>query len=348
MFIMNIIDFGVTSKGEEAILIVINNKKGTEVAISNYGATIVSIFVNDKYGKAIDVVLGYDDVKGYEDGRSFFGACIGRNANRIGDAQYSISGKNYKLTENDNGNNLHSGLDFYANRIWKTESREDSSVTFILKSPDKDQGFPGDADIKVTYSLSEENELKIAYHVVSDADTIVNMTNHSYFNLDGHASGSILKEKVMIDANYYTRTDSKSIPTGELVDVTGTPMDFRTFKEIGQDINCDYETLKNADGYDHNYVLNNNGQLCKVAAIKSDVSGITMEIMTDMPGLQLYTGNFINHNAGKSGALYNAKDAVCFETQYFPDAPHHDDFLSSILKAGEIYDKTTIYKFCIS
>ena len=345
---MNVIDFGVTTNGEKTSLIVIKNEKGTKVAISDYGATVVSIFVNDKYGKTIDVVLGYDDAKGYEGRKSFFGACIGRNANRIGKAQCSISGKSYKLTDNDNGNNLHGGCDYYANRMWKIENIEDNSVTFSLRSPDMDQGFPGNVDIKVTYSLSEDDEFKINYHAVGDSDTIVNMTNHSYFNLDGHASGSILKEKLMIDADYYTKTDSKSIPTGELVAVAGTPMDFRTFKEIGQDINYDYEALKIADGYDHNYVLKNNSQLCKVAAVVSDVSGITMEIMTDMPGLQLYTANFLNHSAGKSGAVYNAKEAVCFETQYFPDAPHHDNFLSTVLKAGEIYNKTTIYKFCIS
>lgn len=342
---MNVYDFGETSKGEKASLILIKNKKGTKVAISDYGATIVSIFVDDKYGKTKDVVLGYEDVKGYEGGNSYLGACIGRNANRIGHAQCSIGGKTYKLTDNDSGNNLHGGCNFYAKRIWKTERIEENNATFTLKSLDKDQGLPGNLDIRVTYSISEENEFKINYQAVSDADTIVNMTNHSYFNLDGHASGSVLKEKVMIDADYYTKTDSKLIPTGELVDVAGTPMDFKKFKEIGQDINCDYEALKIANGYDHNYVLKNNCSVCKVAAVRSDISGITMEIWTDMPGLQLYTANFIDHIRGKLGVVYNAKEAVCFETQYFPDAPHHDNFPSSVLKAGEIYNKTTIYKF---
>lgn len=342
---MNVFDFGVTLKGEKASLIVIRNKKGTKVAICDYGATVVSIFVDDIYGKSIDIVLGYEDVKGYEGGNSFLGACIGRNANRIGNAQCSISGKNYKLTDNDSGNNLHGGCDFYANRIWKTESIEENKVVFSLKSPDKDQGFPGNLDIKVIYSISEENEFKICYQAVSDADTIVNMTNHSYFNLDGHTSGSVLKEKVMIDADYYTQTDSKSIPTGEIVDVTGTPMDFRSFKEIGRDINCDYEELKSSNGYNHNYVLKNDGSISKVAAVMSDISGITMEILTDMPGLQLYTANFLDHIAGKSATVYHPHGAVCFETQYFPDAPHHSNFQSSILKAGENYNKTTIYKF---
>lgn len=345
---MEIFDFGVTSKGEKASLVVIRNNKGTKVAISDYGATVVSIFVNDKHGKTIDIVLGYDDVKGYEGGDSFFGACIGRNANRIGNAQCSISGKDYQLTDNDSGNNLHGGCDFYANRIWKTESVDKNEVVLSLKSPDMDQGFPGNLDIKVSYSISEDNEFKICYQAVSDADTIVNMTNHSYFNLDGHASGSILNEKVMIDADFYTKSDSKSIPTGEIVDVTKTPLDFRSFKELGQDIYCDNEELKFGKGYNHNYVLKNDGRLCKVAAVMSDISGITMEILTDMPGLQLYTANYLDHIVGKSSAVYNQYDAVCFETQYFPDAPHHSNFPSSILKAGELYNKTTIYKFIVS
>lgn len=214
-----------------------------------------------------------------------------------------------------------------------------------LHSPDGDQGYPGTLDIDVTYTLTEDNAVRIDYYGVPDKDTIVNLTNHSYFNLAGHASGDVLDQEVWMNSDEFTRADETSIPTGEIVSVEGTPMDFRVKKAIGRDIGEDYEALNFGNGYDHNWVLKNNGKLEKVAEMSSDVSGITMEVYTDLPGLQIYTANFVEHEAGKNGVIYERRQAACFETQYFPDAVNHASFPSSICKAGEEYRTTTIYKF---
>lgn len=342
---MKVTDFGVTARGEEAKLYTLCNSSGMEIAVTDYGAALVQVIVPDKDGHPCDVVCGYDEAAGYEAGDLFFGAVVGRIANRIGGASFELNGKIYKLEENNNGNNLHSGMDFYCYRMWGVKEAEKDHVTFTLESPDGDQGYPGAVHIEVTYTLTEDNGVKIAYHAVPDADTIINMTNHSYFNLDGHASGEVLEQKVWIDADAFTRADAESIPTGEITPVEGTPMDFRTKKALGRDIAADYEALNFGMGYDHNWVLNNNGRFAKVAEMSSDQSGITMEVYTDLPGMQLYTGNFIIEAKGKGGAVYHKRQGCCFETQYFPDAVNKENFEGPVCKKGEVYETETMYRF---
>ena len=337
--------FGSTSKKEEAVLYTLTNENGMSASITNYGAALVKLNVPDKEGKLRDVVLGYDDVTGYEKGGGSFGAPVGRNANRIGGAVITIQDKTYELEKNDNGNNLHSGTNYYNKRIWNVGEKTDSKIEFVLHSPDGDQGYPGTLDMHVTYELTEDNELRLIYDAVPDQDTIINMTNHSYFNLDGHDSGNVLKELVTLDADYFTRADAQSIPTGELVDVTGTPMDFRMPRALGEAIDADYEAVQLGKGYDHNWVLKNNGKFDKVAQAVSEKSGIVMEVWTDLPGIQMYTANFLDNEQGKNGAVYGVRDAVCFETQYFPDAVHHENFASPICKKGMPYHTVTSYKF---
>lgn len=343
---MKITDFGATSKGNETKLYTLTNKNNMEISVSDYGATLVQVIVPDKEGHPCDVVLGYDEAAGYEEAEGkFFGAIVGRNANRIGGASIEINGVTYELAKNDNGNNLHSGPDCFHTRMWEVKEAEDDHVTFALESPDGDQGYPGAVHIEVTYTLTEDNAVKIAYHAVPEADTVLNMTNHSYFNMDGHAAGDVMEQEVWIDADAFTRADKESIPTGEIVPVEGTPMDFRTKKRIGRDIEEDYEALNFGMGYDHNWVLNNKGKFAKVAEISSEESGITMEVYTDLPGMQLYTANFIVEEPGKGGAVYRKRQAACFETQFFPDAIHKEHFEGPVCKKGEAYETTTVYKF---
>jgi len=334
----------MTSKGEEARLFTIQNDKGMEIKVSDYGATLVQVRVPDKEGRLLDVVLGYDDVQGYEAGNAFFGATIGRVANRIGNGEFRLGGRTYELTRNDGQNTLHGGRDFYNKRIWKTGETQEDHVEFLMDSPSGDQGFPGNVKISVTYTLTKDNEVKIHYRAVPDADTLMNLTNHSYFNLSGHASGTVLDQEVMLYADAYARADSQSIPTGEIVQVSGTPMDFRQLKPVGAEIEEAYEALEFGKGYDHNWVLNGNGYR-KAAFMRSKESGIAMEVYTDLPGMQFYTANFVDHEKGKAGAVYNMRQAACFETQYFPDAVHKDHFEGPEVKAGEVYETTTAYRF---
>ncbi len=342
--------FGKTAQGEEATLYTVTNHNGMKVSFTDFGANIVSIIVPDSKGNAVDVNLGFDNIAGYEENEPGFGSFIGRNSNRIAGAKFELNGKVFELEKNDGANNLHSGFKGYNKFMYETEVYEDeeiASVEFSRLSPHMEQGFPGNLDITVTYSLTEANELVIEYLAVSDRDTIVNLTNHSYFNLSGHDAGSILDHKVWIKANHYTPTSKDLIPTGEIRDVTGTPMDFRTLKTIGQDIEADYEPLKIAGGYDHNYVLDISGcEVEKVAELVDEKSGRRMEVFTDLPGLQLYTGNMLSPvKNSKDGAKYTKRDGVCFETQYFPDSCNNSSFPSCILKAGKEYDSVTIYKF---
>jgi len=338
--------FGKNRKGEEASLYTLKNKQGMVAEISDFGATLQSLWVLDKDGNLRDVVLGYDAPEGYEGpSGTFFGATVGRNANRICKGKFTLNGKEYTLAQNNGENNLHSGYDFYSFRVWKTELYEENKIIFSLFSPDGDQGFPGNVTIKVTYTLTDENELKIDYWGETDADTILNMTNHSYFNLNGHDSGTILEQVLLIDADAYTPTDETLIPTGELMPVEGTPMDFRSKKRVGKEIKDSYPALVMAKGYDHNWALNNNGNYAKVAELFSETSNICMEVYTDLPGIQIYTANYIEKEPGKRGSIYEQHQGMCFETQFFPDAIHHENFKSPVCKAGEVYRTTTMYKF---
>lgn len=339
--------FGTTAEGKAVHLYTLTNEAGMSAAVTDFGAVLVRLEVPDKDGVKRDVVLGYDDAAGYAEGTNFFGAPVGRNANRIGGASVEINGVVYELEKNDNGNNLHSGNDFFNVRMWQVIEQADDRVVFLLHSEDGDQGYPGTLDIKVTYELTEENEIRFSYDAVPDQNTILNMTNHSYFNLNGHDSGDILGHTVTLDADFFTRADAESIPTGELVDVTGTPMDFRQGRVIGDEIDAEYEATQFGQGYDHNWVLKNNGKFGKVAKAVGNESGIVMEVSTDLPGVQMYTGNFIDNEPGKNGAVYGRRSAVCFETQYFPDAIHHENFAGPICKAGEAYHTVTAYRFSV-
>lgn len=344
-------EFGTAKNGEPVFLYTLTNMNGMKAVITNLGARLVRLYTEDQEGVWRDVVLGNDTVKEYEKIGNFYGATVGRNANRIGKAEFCLDGVMYHLAANDNGNNLHSNPNGYHIRVWEANLGDNElgdSVSFSLVSPDGDQGYPGHLEISVTYTLTDENALMIHYKAMGDQNTIVNMTNHSFFNLNGHESGSILNHRVWIDADAFTRADAQSIPTGEIVSVEGTPMDFRTFRRIGDEIDSDYEAIVLGGGYDHNWVLNNREEYKLVARAIGDQSGIEMEVYTDLPGMQLYTGNFINHETGKDGVIYEKRDGLCFETQYFPDAIHHAGFASPILKAGDEYETTTVYKFKIA
>lgn len=342
--------FGKTSKGQEANLYTITNSKGMSVTFTDYGANIVSIIIPDAKGNLTDVALGFENIQGYEENGPGFGSFIGRHANRIGGAKFELNGKVYELDKNDGNNNLHSGYTGYNKLMYDAEVFEEEEITsieFSRLSPHMEQGFPGNLDITITYSLTEANELVIEYLAVPDKDTIINLTNHSYFNLSGHNSGSILNHKVWIKADQFTPTTKDLIPTGELWDVTGTPMDFRTLKKVGQDIEANYEPIKIAGGYDHNYVLNkSSNEVEKVAELVDDKSGRKMEVYTDLPGLQLYTANMLAPvKNGKGGETYGKRQAICFETQYFPNSCNIASFPSCVRKAGKEFDSTTIYKF---
>ena len=318
-----------------------------EAVVSDFGAILVKLIVPNKDGEKADVVLGFDHLEQYEENPNFFGSTVGRSANRIGGAAFQIDGVTYHLTANENENNLHS--DFYHGFhkvLWNADMKDgENAVVFSYNSPDGENGFPGNLKISVTYTLKNDNSLQISYDGISDKKTIINMTNHSYFNLAGHDAGSICDEKMMIDADAFTETDAELIPTGTVIPVEGTPMDFREGKKVAKEIGADYKPLKLAGGYDHNWVLNGSG-FRKVASAESEETGIKMEVYTDLPGIQFYSGNFLAGAKGKEGAVYGKGCGICFETQYFPDAIHKDNFESPITKAGEVYDTTTTYRFC--
>lgn len=335
---------GMTTKGEETKVYTLKNTKGMQVEVSDLGATIVSLEVPDKDGNSVDVVLGFDSAAEYEESGTFFGSVVGRVANRTGNATFTLNGKEYKLPANSGVHNLHSGPDCWKDRVWTVKSVDESKIVLALHSPDGDQGFPGAFDIEVTYTVTEENELTIHYHGVPDADTVVAMTNHAYFNLNGHASGDILDQEVWLNADSFTYADEDSIVTGEIIPVDGTPMDFRVKKTIGRDIDAEYDVLIFGKGYDHNWCLNGTG-FRKVAEMSAKESGITMEVYTDKPGVQMYVGNYINGEKGKGGVTYKIRQGVCFETQLYPNAINHEHFQSPIVKAGEVYESTTTYKF---
>lgn len=326
-------EFGKTKSGEETHLYTITNES-CSLSVTDFGAVLVSIKVPDKNGNVEDVVLGCNDALGYETESSHLGGTIGRNANRIAGASLVINKKEYLLEANNSCNNLHSGLDYYDKRMWQVKPIDDNSneVCFVLKSPHMDQGYPGNLEVSVTYTLTDDNSVEITYDAISDADTIVNMTNHSYFNLSGDGNGTIENHKMWIDADEYTPFDEESIPTGEIASVEGTRFDFRTEHVIGED-------------YDHNWVLKNQGKLQLVATYSDEESGRFMEVFTDLPGIQVYTGNGLSQTG--RGGEYLKHSAICFETQYFPDSVHHENFPSPILKAGEKYHSVTKYRFTV-
>ncbi|MBO5129000.1 MAG: galactose mutarotase [Oscillospiraceae bacterium] len=333
-------NFGTLPSGEQASLYTISC--GNIVAtVSDYGAHLVSLMVPDKAGNVADVVLGYDDCNGYRTGDCFFGAIVGRNANRIGGASFKIGENTVTMPANENSNNLHSGPDFFHLRMWEVVFHTSNSIILRLNSPDGDQGFPGRATIEVTYELDPNGGLHIIYDGDCDRDTVFNLTNHSYFNLAGHEKCNAMDQLLTIPGEYFTPADAQSIPTGELRHVEGTPMDFRKPKPIGQDIDADYECLNLQGGYDHNWeVWSNPG-----AILQDPVSGRTMTVFTDVPGVQFYAGNYIKPHPGKGGVIYTKRSGICLETQYYPDSVHHSDWAQPIVRAGDHYHSETIYWF---
>ncbi len=327
--------FGTLPTGETAALYTISCGR-LRAAITDYGATLVSLWVDD-----VDVVLGYDDVNGYAQNDGYLGAIVGRNANRVKNSQFSLNDTIVRLTPNEGRNNLHSGPDAFSNRFWSVSEITDRSVQFSLNSPDGDQGFPGDAQISVTYKIDADNTLSVTYDAVSSKDTVFNFTNHAYFNLAGqNHPEKAMSQTLMLPARFFNPDDAENIPTGELRDVAETPFDFRTAKPLEQDINADYEPLHLQGGYDHNFEV-----FCAPAAILTDPeSGRSMAVVTDCPGIQIYTANFLDVT-GKGGCHYCRRSGVCLETQFYPDSVNHPEWPQPFTKAGERYHSVTKFKF---
>ena len=315
-------------------------------SILTYGGAIRSLVVPDKDGNPVDVALGFDTMEDYMSQTCYIGALIGRFGNRIGKGKFTLNGVDYTLATNNGPNHLHGGDIGFDKRIWTVESQTDNQVVLSLTSPNGEENYPGNLTVIVTYTLQEDG-LSIAYHATTDADTLCNLTNHCYFNLSGHASGPVGEQTISIQAQSYTPTDAGSIPTGEIASVEGTPMDLRTPVAIGAHWDDDFEQLTMARGYDHNWVLDGQpGQLRHVATAHSSATGITMEVHTTTPGIQFYSGNYMDGcPAGKNGAPYDKRWGFCLETQNFPDAPNHDYFPSAVLHVGEVYQEETVYKF---
>jgi aldose 1-epimerase len=339
--------FGKTDDGQQTYLYVLTNKNGMEAAITNYGGTVVTLKVPDRQGKIDDVVLGYDKLEDYAAGKAYFGATVGRYANRIAHAKFTLDGVTYTLPKNDGDNHLHG---VFNKRVWNAKDVSGSDgqaleLTYVSK--DGEDGFPGNLSVKVVYTLTDQNELKIDYSATTDKDTVLNLTNHCYFNLAGQGNGDILQQQLMIRADRFTPVDATLIPTGELRSVKGSPFDFATSTVIGARIDQDDQQLKLGHGYDHNWVLNNStaGSLYIAAQAYDPHSGRVLEVSTTEPGLQLYTGNFLDGIRGKGGKVYNRRYAFCLETQHFPDSPNHPQFPSTVLKLGQRFQSTTVYKF---
>ena len=341
---------GTDGRGNEVEAVTLGNANGTQAKISTLGATLVSFIRKDKAGVMRDVVLGYDDPASYiEHWDPHVGATVGRNANRISKGKLKINGVEYQLEINSGANNLHSGRNGVSHKIWEIENVDETenSAVFKIFSADMEQGFPGNMTIRVTFTLTEDDALRISYEAVSDKDTFANFTNHSYFNLAGHDSGYVGSQKLKIYAKEFTPLSTPdSIPTGEIRSVAGTPYDFTEFKTIDQDIHEDYDQLNYTRGYDQNFLLENDGKLDIMAEAVSEETGIHLYAYTDCPGMQLYLANFLYEHTGKGGAVYGQRHAFCLESQYVPDAVNIDNprFAVPLLKAGETYRSTTVYR----
>ena len=345
------VNFTDTVQGKQVSLYTLQNQHGMSVYITNYGGRIVGLMVPDKNGKATDVVVGLGTLHEYTHPLgAFYGALIGRVGNRIAKGKFSLEGKQYSLAINNAPNSLHGGAAGYQDLVWDAAQPNDSTLELSRLSKDGEGGYPGNLTIKVTYSVSADNALKIHYQATTDQKTVVNLTNHSYFNLNGEGSGTILGHLLQINADRYTPVDSTLIPTGELASVAGTPFDFRTPTAVGQRIEADNQQLKFGKGYDHNFVLNvpKTGGMFLAATLTGDKSGIVMNVFTDQPGLQVYSGNFMDGSYTlKNGAKDSHRTAICLETQHFPDAPNHKNFPSIELAPGQQYETTTIYQFSV-
>ena len=330
----------------------LSNENGMEVTVTNYGGRITSIVLPDRDGKPVDVVLGFDNVEEYypENNKSDFGASIGRYANRIAAAKIDIDGTEYELSANDHGNCLHGGVTGWQYQSYKVVEADASHIKLQIDSPDGDNGFPGNVTACVTYTLTADNQIDIAYSATTDAPTVINMTNHSYFNLSGDPTRSIVDDELYLNASKFTPIDTLSIPDAENRDVEGTPFDFRQMHRIGDNIDApDCEQIAHGRGYDHNWVLDTKGDANQVAAtLYCPQSGIGLNVYTDEPGIQVYTGNFLDGSVtGKGGIAYNHRTAICLETQHYPDSPHHTEWPSVVLRPGETYTSHCIFEFFV-
>ncbi|MGI8991748.1 MAG: aldose epimerase family protein [Bryobacteraceae bacterium] len=343
----NKVSWGKTPAGEEVDLYTLTNSKGAEARISTYGGVLVSLKVPDRSGAMGDIVLGFDNFDGYLIPPPYFGALIGRYGNRIANAQFTLDGAIYKLAKNDGPNSLHGGLRGFDKRLWTARSADAHAIELNYLSKDGEEGFPGNLNSTVKYTLTDNNEIQLDYSATTDKDTVLNLTNHSYFNLAGQGEGEILGHRLTINADTFTPVDKTLIPTGEMRKVEGTPFDFRQPHAIGERIGAKDEQLVFGKGYDHNFVLNRSGTGLEPAAkITDPKSGRVMEVLTTQPGLQFYTGNFLDGTIkGKGGKVYGFRTAFCMETQHFPDSPNHPAFPTTELKPGEQYKQQTVYRF---
>jgi len=333
--------FGTTLEGQEVICFKITGDNGMQVEVLNYGVTLRSLVVKDKNDNPVDVILGYDTLEEYIENNGFFGATVGRFANRIAKGRFVLNNKEYQLDTNNGENHLHGGKKGFNRYVWDAKVLDDYSVAFLMTSPDMDQGYPGELNVVVTVSL-KDNSLELRYSAVSDKDTIINLTNHSYFNLNG--KGDIYDQLLTINADSFTINDAACLPTGEIVPVENTVMDFRTERKIGDGIDSDEPCVKLCDGYDCNLILS--GEPAIIA--RSLESGIVMTVTTDQPGVQLYTANKTTKRKGKNGAEYDRRSGFCLETQHFPDSINHPEWPTCILRAGEEFNSTTTFSFSIS
>jgi aldose 1-epimerase len=342
--------FEKTIDGKHSHLYILKNKNGVQAAITNYGAHLISLAVPDKTGKLTDVVIGFDDIDKYKDALSaYYGATIGRYGNRIAKGHFVLDGRRYDLFINNKPNTLHGGKKGFNDVIWDAIQLNDSTITLSNLSKDNEEGYPGNLQCKVTYELTNDNAVKISYDATTDKNTVVNLTNHSYFNLNGIGSGTILNHIVQLRAANYTPIDSTSIPTGKIDPVAETPFDFTKPATIGSRINDSNGQLKNGKGYDHNFVLDKHDMTIPVATVTGDESGIKMEIFTEEPGLQFYSGNFMTGaNTMLGGKKDDYRTGFAMETQHFPDSPNQPQFPSTELKPGEVYRTVTIYKFSVN
>lgn len=343
--------FGKTKEGTAVDLYTLTNAKGMQATITNYGGIVTSLLVPDRNGKLDDVVLGYATVDEYIKDTPYFGALIGRYGNRIGQGKFTLEGKQYTLAQNNNGQHLHGGVRGFDKVVWSAkpiQAKNGPGLELSYVSKDGEEGYPGTLSVKVTYVLTDNNELSIRYQATTDKATPVNLTNHSYFNLAGQGSSDILKHVLMLNADKFTPVDKGLIPTGKLQPVEGTPFDFRKPTAIGKRVGAEDEQIKFGGGYDHNFVLNQKkpGEMTLAARVSEPTTGRVMEVRTKEPGIQFYSGNFLDgSNVGKGGKVYKHRYGFCLETQHFPDSPNKPEFPSTILEPGKKYDTTTVYKF---
>ena len=343
-------DFVNEYNGQPTALYTLTNANGMEVCITNFGGRIVSIMAPDKDGAFRDVVLGFDKVSDYfpENNSSDFGASIGRYANRIAGGSFELDGVTFDLPKNDGENTLHGGPTGWQYQVYEVVEADASHIKLLRLSPDGDNSFPGTVNAYVTYTLTDQNAIAIWYEATSDKPTVINMTNHSYFNLDGDPAGNVLDDILYIKSSTTTAVGEGLIPTGEIVSLLDTPMDFNTPKRIGDDIDkTDFEQIALGNGYDHNWILDTNGDITVPAAsLVSPKTGIKLEVYTDEPGIQVYSGNFLDGSiTGKNGIVYNQRAGICLETQHYPDTPHHEDWPSVVLRPGEKYTSHCIFAF---